>query len=108
LATVDSIMITRRLSTSLLVIPVSLAALALAGCGSAPKSGTVVDKRHHSASTSYRRSCSGHGHSRHCRQVPVHHAAKWELDLKAGNGKTGWRKVSESDYNRYQIGQQYP
>jgi hypothetical protein len=101
-------MIKHGLPARLVVIPVSLAVLALAGCNNAPHSGTVIDKRHHSASTSYRRSCSGHGHSRHCRQVPVHHAAKWELDLKASNGNTGWRKVSQSEYNRYQVGQQYP
>jgi hypothetical protein len=101
-------MIKHGLVARLAVVPVTLAALAVAGCGSAPRSGTVVDKRHHAASTSYRRSCSGHGHSRHCRQVPVHHAAQWELDLKSSSGKTGWRSVSQSDYDRYQIGQQYP
>jgi hypothetical protein len=102
-------MIKRSIAARLVLTPLTVAACALAGCGGgAPRSGVVIDKRSHAASTSYRRSCSGHGHSRHCRQRPVHHAARYELDLRAGNGKTGWRSVPASTYSRYAIGQQYP
>jgi hypothetical protein len=82
-----------------------VALLALTGCG--PSHGTVYDKRHTAASTSSRRSCSGHGHHRHCRQVPVHHREKWELCIQDG-GRKGCRSVSSTTYNKYAVGQQYP
>ncbi len=79
--------------------------LALAGC--APGHGTVYDKRHTAASTSYRTSCSGHGSHRHCRRRPVHHSEKWQLCLRDGK-KTGCKSVSAATYARYDVGQQYP
>jgi hypothetical protein len=99
-------------------IAVGVAALALAGC-STIKSGTVTDKDYTAPwvqimpGTSGRQECYGTGTTRTCTYIPgtpsypVYHSADWELRLK-NSREEGWREVSESEYNRYEVGQQYP
>lgn len=78
--------------------------IVLAGCANLD-SGTVIDKDHDAAWTQWITHCSGKPVV--CTNTPVYHPEKWSLYLRDGSTKD-WKTVSEAEYNKYSVGDQYP
>lgn len=58
----------------------------------------------------FRRQCVSYDTKGLCRsqmQTPLHHAARWRLDLTSGEDR-GWRSVSSNAYDTCLIGERYP
>lgn len=62
--------------------------------------GVVTDKTHRSAWTQW--TYCGKG----C-YIPIHHQESWTLHLRDSD-QTGDHDVTETEYNRYEIGDPYP
>lgn len=89
-----------------ITITAVLSGVFLAGCG-APESGTVTKKDYDSAWTQMVTNCHPVGKTQVCNTTPIYHPEHWQLRLKNGT-KEGWRSVSETEYNKYKVGDQYP
>lgn len=78
--------------------------LALAAC-SAPESGTITEKDHRDAFTTYTTQCSVYisGTCRSYTTVPVRHAESWRIRLCEGDD-CGWRQVPESEWETIEVG----
>lgn len=92
------------------LVSVAAIALLLVGC-SAPESGRVVGKNfdpaHSTPSTTT--NCVGTGTERRCYSSvsQQYHGNSWRLKLDNGQD-SGWREVTPEEYDRYQVGDQYP
>lgn len=74
-------------------------AVVLSGCAATLDRGVVEGKDYHAAYTTV--VVSGKT------PVPIYHPERWVLHLRDGDQK-GYRKVTEDEYSRYEIGQWYP
>lgn len=88
---------------------VVLATLALVGC-SAPTSGTIQDKDYQEGYYWTQFVCSGYSAQGVCTvQVPIQQYSppRWSFDLYQSEDEHGWRSVSETTYNAYEVGDYY-
>lgn len=65
-----------------------------------PDSGTVYEKRHHSAWTQFILVNKV--------MVPVQHPERWTVHYRDQRGEEGSRDVNESEFQKYQAGDRYP
>ena len=101
-----------------ITLPAAVAVAAvLTGCGMFPEpvtSGTVVEKEYEEAytETGYRQECYGSSKdgTKYCFDVPddTYHPECYEFDLKAEDGRMGEVCVTAEEYERYEVGEQYP
>lgn len=102
---------------------VAFVALALTGLGlafgpavvdalRAPEAGYVTRKDFRPAHVQIVMTCARYTKNGACAgwtTVPVYHTDSWRLKLREPDGeKSGWRTVSEAQYERYNLGEWYP
>lgn len=86
-----------------------LVLLALVGCSSISE-GTVHDKRHTEGYYYTTYTCAGYNAQGVCSvQVPImqYVGPSWALDLYQSEEEHGWRSVTESTYENYDVGDYY-
>lgn len=84
----------------LFAVAAVLCALLLSGC---VDKGTVVDKKHTDAYTSYTYMMVG----KTGMIMPIHNDESWSL-LVEDNGEKGWVDVDQQTYDEYDVGEYYP
>lgn len=77
----------------------ALVVLMLSGC---VDRGTVVDKGHRDAYTSFTYALVGHSFL----PIPIRHPESWQLKVD-DNGEVGWVSVDRKTYDDYDIGDYY-
>ena len=91
----------------MIVIAIAIVLLPVMTACSQISSGRVIAKQHEPGHYSYYESCSYIGKSMFCHPMPFYVAPSWELDLRQSAKESGWRDVTESDYDRYKVGDWY-
>lgn len=80
-------------------------ALALVGC-SPIDSGTITNKTFEPEHSVHTTQCTLVGKITVCTPVTRHYDDAWKFDLRKGD-ETGWVYVTESEYESYDIGDEY-
>lgn len=82
------------------IAAVLVIAASLTGC-STMKAGTVIDKSHDEARTTFTTICSGQPLI--CRPQPIYDDEDWDLQIREGD-QEGWVGVSEETFDRVEVG----
>ena len=92
------------------VVGLMLLGLALVGCGSSISAGTVTEKSYSPEYQYMTQQCAGYNKDGACTVwMPIWHTMpeSFTLDLRDGE-KDGYVRVSEAEYESYEVGDYYP